>query len=144
MAEPAVVLRESHTDIIGFHNQSYRAIDHDSDRNSDKRQHERLHKDAPIGNRRQCDRHDLCREDEVGLDGACNFLILERLRFQPYRAQLSFMRVCLMWHDDFEDFFRPLVAEVGTAEHEKRRDHPRDEIAKGQSCGKQQQKFVAK
>ena len=72
------------------------------------------------------------------------FSILERLRLQRYRAQLSFMRMCLMWHDGFEDLFRPLVAEVGTAEHEKRRDHPRDEIAKGQSRGKQEQKLVAK
>ena len=54
------------------------------------------------------------------------------------------MCMCLMWHDGFEDFFRPLVAEVCTPKHEKRRDHPRDEIAKGQSCGKQEQKLVAK
>jgi hypothetical protein len=37
------------------------------------------------------------------------------MRIQRDRAPLSFMGVRLMWDDGFEEFFRPLVAEVGTS-----------------------------
>jgi hypothetical protein len=54
------------------------------------------------------------------------------------------MGVRLMRDDDFENFFRPLIAEVGTAKHEKWRDHRREEIAQHQSSGKQNKKLIAK
>jgi ERF superfamily len=100
--------------------------------------------DARIGNSRQRDRHDFCRKDEVGFDGARDFLILECLRVQGHRAQPSFMGVRLVRDNGFEEFFRPLVAEVGPTKHEKRRDHPGEKIAQGQSSGKQNEKLVTK
>src|SRR5262245_2064457 len=63
---------------------------------------------------------------------------------QRYCAQVSFMGVRLMWDDGFKDVFRPFVTEVGTAKHEKRRDHPREKITQDQNGGKQEKKLVAK
>ena len=54
------------------------------------------------------------------------------------------MLMCTMWHDGFEDFFHAFVAEIGAANHEKRRDRPGEEVAKGQGNGQQDQKLVAK
>jgi hypothetical protein len=46
-------------------------------------------------------------------------------------AMPHFTGVRPVWDCGFEDFFRPLVAEVGAAKHEKRRDHRWEEIARG-------------
>ena len=96
------------------------------------------------GKRRQRDRHDFCRKDEVGLDGACDPLLFRRLRIQRDGAELRFMLMCTMRHDGFEHFFRALVAEIDAANHEKRHDHPGKEVAEGQGNGQQNQELVAK
>ena len=49
-----------------------------------------------------------------------------------------------MWHDSFEHFFRAFVAEIGAANHEKRRDRRGKEVAKGQGNRQQDQELVAK
>jgi len=54
------------------------------------------------------------------------------------------MLTCTMRHESFEHFFYPFVAEIGTANHEKRRDCPGKEIAKGHGNGQQDQELVAK
>src|SRR5262249_22148697 len=84
----------------------------------------------------------LCRKDQVGLDGACDFFILERMWPQRHCAQLSFMSARLMWGDGFKGFFRPFIAEVGAAKHKKRPDHPREKIAQDQNTRKQEKKLM--
>jgi hypothetical protein len=54
------------------------------------------------------------------------------------------MLMCTMWHDGFEHFFYAFVTEIGAANHEKRRDRPGKEVAKGQGNGQQDQELVAK
>src|SRR4029077_3697757 len=63
---------------------------------------------------------------------------------QRHRVWLAFVGVRLTADDGFEDLFRPFVAEVGTAKHEKRRDHPREKITQSQGSGKQENKLVSK
>ena len=139
-----VVLRQRHTGVVGLHDQRYHAIHRDGDPDCDNRQHNGLLQEAPSGQRRQCNRHDLRREDEIGLDGARDLLVLERLRLQRHRAELGLMLVCMMGHDGFVQFFNAFVAEIGPAKHQKRGDCRGQEVAERQRSGKQDQELVAK
>ena len=98
---------------------------------------------AAGGKCRQCDRHDFRREDEVGLDGACDLLVFQGLRIQRDRAKLGFVLLGMMGQHGFEQFFHPFITEVGAAKHQQRRDHRGQEVAQGQGCGKQDQELVA-
>ncbi len=44
----------------------------------------------------------------VGLNGACDLLVLHRLRIQRDRAEQRFMLMCTMRHEGFEHFFHAL------------------------------------
>ena len=53
------------------------------------------------------------------------------------------MLVRMMRQDGFEQFFHALVAEVGSAEHQQRRDRGGQEVAERKCYGKQDQELVA-
>jgi hypothetical protein len=88
-------------------------------------------------------RHDLGREDEIGLDRTCDFLVLDRLRVQGDRSELGLMPMCTVRHDGLEHLLHPFVAEIGAAQHQQRRNRPRQEVAQHQGRGQQDQQLVA-
>ena len=53
------------------------------------------------------------------------------------------MRVRMMRHDDLVDLLGALVAEIGAAEHQQRRDRRGQEVAERQGGGQQDQELVA-
>ena len=94
-------------------------------------------------NGRERDRHDLGREDEVRLDRARDLLVLERLRAQRDAAELRFMRVRVMRHEDLENLLGAFVAKIRSADHQQRRDAPGQQIAERERRGQKDQQLVA-
>ena len=138
-----LVAGERDAGVVGFHDQRDHAIDRDRDADADQRQYQRLGPDGGVGHRRERDRHDLGRKDEVGLDRAGDLLVLERLRRQRHAAELGLVGMRLMRDHDLEDFLHALVTKIGAAEHQQRRDRPGHEVAEDQRGRQQDQQLVA-
>ena len=139
------MLRQRHAGIVGLHDQRDHAIDRDGDPDSDNRQHERL---GP-----ECSRAGtaasviaMISADRMKsvLIALATFSSSSVCGFNATVPSCGFMRVRMMRHDGFEHLFHALVAEIGAAEHQQRRDRPGQEVAERQRGGQQDQELVAK
>jgi len=83
-------------------------------------------------------------ENEVGLDGALHPTVLQQQRIESGRpSTFGFMHVSLMREQRLEHLLGAFVAQIGSAQHQQRRDQPGREKTQRQ-CGRQQdQQLVA-
>ncbi len=123
-------------EIVGLHDEPDGAIDRKRDQRPRDGKRRSDHPDRLVlRERRQDDRHDLGRQDQVGPDGAADLLLLEMRSRQLLPVEVLLVTVGRV--HDVPDLLRPFEAEIGAAQHQDRRDRPRGERREQQ--GRRQQ-----
>jgi hypothetical protein len=90
-----------------------------------QQQHDGLGHEAFAWQLIERDGHDLRGQDEVSLDGATHFGILEGLGIEGRRLEPGLVGMSRLRRQLMPDLLDTLVAEIGTTQHQQRRDRPR-------------------
>ena len=139
--KPAALCHQQ-ANVVGFHDQRDTAIDQDGNTHASGRQRRRFEPDSTHRDLREHDRHDLGREDEIGLDGAFHLFLFQMQRIIRRGGGGDRVR-SVMRHENVDDLLGTLETQIGAADHQKRRDRPGRESGQQQRRRQQDDQFIA-
>ena len=130
-------------DVVHLHNQRDHTVDPDRDCNCNDEQDHALHRNRPIGDFGKRNRHDFGRKDEIGADSPANHFafVIGLAHFGDFFGKCFLIAIGAVAHR-LDQLLSAFKTEVSTANHQQRRDGPREECAQQKRCGQDEQQLV--